>query len=149
MWSGLADHDRARYVNRALDLKAAHKLKYPDYVYRPRRPTEKKRRMTRAKLAANESAAKKLRDRQLAEELAKVPSQIMDNWTGSRPGFILSEIMQVSIHEHNRANPASNANITQSHTSVALTDNGSVYDSENYANLINNGVAPGSYLYRG
>jgi len=36
--------------------KVDHKLKYPSYVYKPRKSSEKKRRMTKKKAAALESA---------------------------------------------------------------------------------------------
>ena len=43
---------KARFETLAKQMKAKHLLEHPDYQYKPRKPSEKKRRMTRRKQAA-------------------------------------------------------------------------------------------------
>lgn len=49
-WKAESDFERAKYKKLAEDLKAKHTSLYPDYQYAPRKPGEKKRRMTARKL---------------------------------------------------------------------------------------------------
>ncbi len=51
-WKNEAESTKARYINLAQKLKVKHFLEHPDYQYQPRKPSEKKRRMTRRKAAA-------------------------------------------------------------------------------------------------
>ncbi len=45
-------------MNLAMQLKAKHLLEHPEYQYQPRKPSEKKRRMTRRKKAALAEASR-------------------------------------------------------------------------------------------
>ena len=59
-WRNESEEVRTAYKQRAGDAKRQHEIDHPDYHYQPRRPSEKKRRMTRnklAKLAAAEAQA--------------------------------------------------------------------------------------------
>lgn len=51
-WKEEKESTKARYINLAQKLKVKHFLEHPDYQYQPRKPSEKKRRMTRRKAAA-------------------------------------------------------------------------------------------------
>jgi len=51
-WNKESENTKARFVNMAKQLKARHQLEHPDYQYQPRKPSEKKRRMTQRKKAA-------------------------------------------------------------------------------------------------
>ena len=51
-WKNETESTKARYINLAQKLKVKHFLEHPDYQYQPRKPSEKKRRMTRRKAAA-------------------------------------------------------------------------------------------------
>lgn len=64
-WNRESTEIRNHYLALAEQAKLEHLQQYPDYQYRPRRPEEKKRRMTKAKrrkmmdmLLADEAAAK-------------------------------------------------------------------------------------------
>lgn len=48
-WKAETEEIREYYKSKAEAAKLAHVTQYPDYQYRPRRPEEKKRRMTKYK----------------------------------------------------------------------------------------------------
>lgn len=50
-WKDEIESTKARYISLAQKLKVKHFLEHPDYQYQPRKPSEKKRRMTRRKAA--------------------------------------------------------------------------------------------------
>ncbi|KAK0256619.1 hypothetical protein LTR91_003986 [Friedmanniomyces endolithicus] len=50
-WKGESEEVREIYKRKAEDVKRQHELNHPDYQYQPRKPSEKKRRMTKTKLA--------------------------------------------------------------------------------------------------
>lgn len=50
-WRAEKDHIRAAYTQKAEDAKRQHLAKNPGYQYQPRKPSEKKQRMTKNKLA--------------------------------------------------------------------------------------------------
>ena len=51
-WKSEDDAVKALYKRKADDLKKKHMEDHPDYQYQPRKPAEKKRRMTRRKIEA-------------------------------------------------------------------------------------------------
>ena len=51
-WKDEKESTKARYISLAQRLKLKHFVEHPDYQYQPRKPSEKKRRMTRRKAAA-------------------------------------------------------------------------------------------------
>ena len=51
-WKNEAEDTKSQFITLAKQLKAKHLLEYPNYKYQPRKPGEKKRRMTRRKVAA-------------------------------------------------------------------------------------------------
>lgn len=51
-WKNETESTKARYIGLAQKLKVKHFIEHPDYQYQPRKPSEKKRRMTRRKAAA-------------------------------------------------------------------------------------------------
>lgn len=66
-WKTEPDHIKEKYKSLAEDLKAKHAAQYPDYQYAPRKPGEKKRRMTAKKL-------EKLRWAWNVQEVSTLPS---------------------------------------------------------------------------
>lgn len=54
-WKNESDEVRQRYIVLADDLKKRHSLAHPDYQYTPRRPSERKRRASRAVPTRNNS----------------------------------------------------------------------------------------------
>ncbi|TKA60150.1 hypothetical protein B0A55_12861 [Friedmanniomyces simplex] len=50
-WRGESKEVREIYRGKAEDAKRQHELNHPEYQYQPRKPSEKKRRMTKSKLA--------------------------------------------------------------------------------------------------
>lgn len=69
-WKAESKEIRDHYSGKAKRAKMEHLLLYPDYQYKPRRPEEKKRRMTKnkqrkllEKLAAEENKARALEQR--------------------------------------------------------------------------------------
>ena len=50
-WKAEPDEVKARYKQLADDIKAKHMQEHPDYQYAPRKPSEKKRRMTARRAA--------------------------------------------------------------------------------------------------
>lgn len=66
-WKAEADHVKEKYKALAENLKAKHAAQYPDYQYAPRKPGEKKRRMTAKKL-------EKLRGTRIVQEASTFPS---------------------------------------------------------------------------
>ena len=50
-WKSESDEVKARYKQLADNIKTKHMLDHPDYQYAPRKPSEKKRRMTARKAA--------------------------------------------------------------------------------------------------
>ena len=51
-WKNENENTKARFTTLAKQLKAKHQLEHPNYQYQPRKPSEKKRRMTQRKKAA-------------------------------------------------------------------------------------------------
>lgn len=51
-WKKESESTKARFNAMAKQLKAKHRAEHPDYQYQPRKPSEKKRRMTQRKKAA-------------------------------------------------------------------------------------------------
>lgn len=49
-WKDEPDHVKDKYRKMALEVKARHAIEYPNYQYAPRKPGEKKRRVTARKL---------------------------------------------------------------------------------------------------
>jgi hypothetical protein len=84
MWS-LADEDvKATWKAKAEQVKLQHQEKHPNYSYQPRKASEKKRRMTKKKLALLLDS-----NQQIASiDLAKTPSS-----TFSTPPIAQSDIM--------------------------------------------------------
>ncbi|KAK4540632.1 hypothetical protein LTR36_009063 [Oleoguttula mirabilis] len=70
-WKAEADHVRAEYKRRAEDAKTQHATNNPGYQYQPRKPSEKKKRMTKNKLA--KLAAKAEENGNIIGELAQQP----------------------------------------------------------------------------
>lgn len=62
-WKSEPEHIKKKYKMLAEELKEKHAAQYPDYQYAPRKPGEKKRRMTARKLA-------RLREGQQVQEAA-------------------------------------------------------------------------------
>ena len=56
-WKKESESTKARFITMAKQLKARHQIEHPDYQYQPRKPSEKKRRMTRRKKAALSEAS--------------------------------------------------------------------------------------------
>jgi hypothetical protein len=52
MWNAESEGVKAEWKTKADIVKIEHALKYPGYTYQPRKPTEKKRRMTKKKTEA-------------------------------------------------------------------------------------------------
>jgi hypothetical protein len=52
MWHAQGDQGKSVWKVKARQVKEHHKKMYPDYSYKPRKPSEKKRRMTKRKAAA-------------------------------------------------------------------------------------------------
>ncbi|TKA65977.1 hypothetical protein B0A55_10879, partial [Friedmanniomyces simplex] len=50
-WRSESEEVREIYRRKAEDAKRQHELNHPEYQYQPRKPSEKKRRMTKSKLA--------------------------------------------------------------------------------------------------
>lgn len=65
-WKAETEEIRAFYKSKAEAAKLAHVTQYPDYQYRPRRPEEKKRRMTKNKKSKMEQ---KLQAEQIAASM--------------------------------------------------------------------------------
>lgn len=65
-WKAETDEIRAFYKSKAGAAKLTHVTQYPDYQYRPRRPEEKKRRMTKNKKRKMEL---KLQEEQIAPSI--------------------------------------------------------------------------------
>lgn len=59
-WKNEKESTKARYIGLAQKLKVKHFLEHPDYQYQPRKPSEKKRRMTRRKAAALAESAQSM-----------------------------------------------------------------------------------------
>ncbi|KAK5087060.1 hypothetical protein LTR05_004231 [Lithohypha guttulata] len=66
-WKAEPEHVKAKYKKLAQELKAKHAVQHPNYQYAPRKPGEKKRRMTTRKLA-------KLREARNLQETSTFPS---------------------------------------------------------------------------
>ncbi len=50
-WKGETEAVRNEYKRKAEDAKRQHAIDHPGYQYQPRKPSEKKKRMTKTKLA--------------------------------------------------------------------------------------------------
>ncbi|KAL6713548.1 hypothetical protein ACLMJK_009013 [Lecanora helva] len=51
-WKNEKESTKSRFINMAKQLKARHQIEHPEYQYQPRKPSQKKRRMTQRKKAA-------------------------------------------------------------------------------------------------
>lgn len=66
-WKEEPEDVKAKYKKMALDVKAQHTAQFPDYQYVPRKPGEKKRRLTARKL-------ERIRESQDIQETSSFPS---------------------------------------------------------------------------
>lgn len=57
-WRNESDSIKDAYKRKAESAKSQHALDHPDYQYQPRKPSEKKKRMTKRKLTATNAAQK-------------------------------------------------------------------------------------------
>lgn len=77
-WKCEPDAVKARYKKLADDIKTRHMREHPDYQYAPRKPSEKKRRMTARKAAALAKADDMLAlDVQSDEDVSETSSPAM------------------------------------------------------------------------
>jgi len=72
-WSRESAEVKARWKAVADDIKRKHSEMFPDYQYQPRKPSEKKRRMTRRKAAALAKIAG-IRDHNVAAQSQDIPT---------------------------------------------------------------------------
>lgn len=80
-WKNETAETKDRFRVAAENVKQEHSAKYPDYHYQPRKPSEKKRRMTRRKAAT-------LLDSASSSEIA-VPK--FDETASGNPTFVLGD----------------------------------------------------------
>ena len=74
MWNGESAQVRADFQSQADKLKLEHRTKHPNYQYRPRKPAEKKRRMTKKKAAAMADAAENTaKSMEIVDQYAAAP----------------------------------------------------------------------------
>ena len=78
MWKAESEAVRAEWKTKADRVKVEHALKFPGYTYQPRKPNEKKRRMTKKKT----EAVKALRDLAYGSQ---VPVTLETDGTNSNP----------------------------------------------------------------
>jgi hypothetical protein len=78
MWKAESEEVRGKFRKEAEELKQQHLKDHPGYAYRPRRPCEKKKRMTAKKAAKIE--AKKAKKEALAAENRKQSQQIVEGF---------------------------------------------------------------------
>ncbi|KAL9607279.1 MAG: hypothetical protein Q9167_007792 [Letrouitia subvulpina] len=87
-WKNESVETKTRFKIAAENVKQEHSAKYPDYQYRPRKPSEKKRRMTRPKTAA-------LLDNASSSEETIESSQVtvpkLDETATGNPTFVLGD----------------------------------------------------------
>ena len=73
MWNAESEKVRADFKAQAEKLRKEHLVKHPNYTYKPRKPSEKKKRMTKKKAAAlaeQEAAEKAAAEKAAAENRA-------------------------------------------------------------------------------
>lgn len=77
MWNRESPEVRADFKAQAERLKQQHLQLHPDYQYRPRKPSEKKKRMSKKKAAALAEKAAETRTKSLtiASEYSSIPQQ--------------------------------------------------------------------------
>lgn len=95
-WKTEPDHVKQKYKTLAEELKAKHAAQYPDYQYAPRKPGEKKRRMTARKL-------EKLRQARNVQEASDFPSSESSSISGvDSPGHftLTSNTAETSDFQH-------------------------------------------------
>ncbi|SMR64530.1 unnamed protein product [Zymoseptoria tritici ST99CH_1A5] len=63
-WSSESQEVRDQYKQKAEEEKRQHAIEHPGYQYKPRKPSEKKRRMTKKKLAKLADVVENVRERQ-------------------------------------------------------------------------------------
>lgn len=91
-WSRESTEVKARWKAVANDIKRKHSEMFPDYQYQPRKPSEKKRRMTRRKAAA----LAKIRGSH-DHKLAQTP----DIATGGNSGDLIVAMASADVGEGN------------------------------------------------
>ena len=77
MWNSESEAVRADFKSQAEKLKQEHLRVYPDYTYKPRKPSEKKKRMSKKKAAAladeAAAAANRAKSVQIVNQYATLP----------------------------------------------------------------------------
>ncbi|KAK0990279.1 hypothetical protein LTR91_008942 [Friedmanniomyces endolithicus] len=102
-WKGESDEVREIYKRKAEDVKRQHELNHPDYQYQPRKPSEKKRRMTKTKLA------------KLAKAQAEANGYVSEQQ--SLPDdFDPATLLDQSLGAHTASHPMQLANFGPDHT---------------------------------
>jgi hypothetical protein len=107
MWQDEPLHVRTEYKARSEQMKAEHLLKYPGYSYQPRKPSQKKRRMTKTRKAPKPSRS--LRAARQYPRMAQATGSLGGNAGGVRTATLpVSAATVVSINGHNAMHGGSN-----------------------------------------
>ncbi|KAK0335446.1 hypothetical protein LTR02_000137 [Friedmanniomyces endolithicus] len=110
-----SEEAREIYKRKAEDVKRQHELNYPDYQYQPRKPSEKKRRMTKTKLA----------------ELAKAQAEANGYVTEQQSlpdDFDPATLLDQSLGAHTASHSMQLANFGPDHTAAQPLIHDSVHD---------------------
>jgi hypothetical protein len=99
MWSNESDSVLAEFKAKAERAKQEHQAKHPDYQYQPRKPCEKKRRMTKKKA---ESISHQVAQRVSSTYPASITLSNLKTKGGRRATLPLSKESKKKIAEQNK-----------------------------------------------
>ncbi|KAF2433001.1 hypothetical protein EJ08DRAFT_584522 [Tothia fuscella] len=108
MWEAEGEEGRAVWKAKADEVKKEHMKKYPGYSYQPRKPSEKKRRMTKKKAAALQSKtavpsfALHSTDPMMVQHTLGTDPMMVQHTLGTDPAAI--EMFGKMIDQHNDSN---------------------------------------------
>lgn len=135
MWKNEEEQIKAAWKTKADDVKKEHMQMHPEYTYQPRKPSEKKRRMTKRKAAelqaradgpVPENGQPSLQDQRELPDFAFLPNnndnELMELNVGQHPADVESMIRLIT--EHNNSQPQ----LGQSVATAAITSNDFDFD---------------------
>ncbi|KAK5679274.1 hypothetical protein LTS10_008089 [Elasticomyces elasticus] len=139
MWRGESEEVRDAYKQKAAHAKALHELNHPEYQYQPRKPSEKKRRMTKNKLA----------------KIAKAQAEVNGEAVMQQPlpyDFDPAALVHENLYNHSAAHSMQLNNygteyaLQQPSIQQNIYDNSASFDAMPIAVQIASQVAAGTYV---
>lgn len=148
MWQTETPEVRAHYKALADSKKAEHLLEHPGYSYHPRKPSQKKRRNTKNKIAKAKTLSQAVANRygDFSQKTGRLGGNLIQKRTATLP---LSRLTKMSIEEHNRVHHNDNESALCQATPVNLTQAPEYAAAEYFDVVVQNAATMSNFVSNG